>query len=261
MPMALTNNNFIGYVFPTIVKYKVKWIEAAAAAPFFTSMICFYIDGDKGHLMEEELFNPQHRHAVRGNVFSYQMPWEKIIERLEATTKDKELALLPHDPEKLAHMVRLHLRVGSVDLAKHIPEIKLRAHVVLALCCDLIDAGHAAYVDTTQCNVDLLRRRMAAAKKTVQRRLHQHYPLSEEEARKPMEERDGIVPASVLKVVEESLNRDSKKSCVFDKHGTPAEGAHVLKDVFKGVRPQAVLEERTSDAGMDVNALLCFIPI
>ena len=41
------------------------------------------------------------------------------------------------------------LEVGSCDMAKHIKEIRLRAHVVLRLGYDLIRAGHAAYVCET----------------------------------------------------------------------------------------------------------------
>ena len=32
-PMALANDNFIGYTRDTILRYKVSWIEAAAAQP------------------------------------------------------------------------------------------------------------------------------------------------------------------------------------------------------------------------------------
>ena len=45
-----------------------------------------------------------------------------------------------------SYAVQLHMKVGSVDLAKHIKEIKVRAHVVLRLGYDLIAAGHTAYV-------------------------------------------------------------------------------------------------------------------
>ena len=69
-------------------------------------MMCFYIEGDQGHLLEETMFQSSSMSVVRGNVFSYHMPWEKIIQCLERTTSDKKLSFLPHDPEHLAHMVR-----------------------------------------------------------------------------------------------------------------------------------------------------------
>ena len=71
-------------------------------------MMCFYIEGDQGHLLEETMFESSFMSVVRGNVFSYHMPWEKIMTFLERNTSDDlKLALLPHDPEHLAHMVLL----------------------------------------------------------------------------------------------------------------------------------------------------------
>ena len=43
-------------------------------------------------------------------------------------------------------MVQLHMKIGILDMAKRIKEIKVRAHVVLKLGYHLIRAGHAAYV-------------------------------------------------------------------------------------------------------------------
>ena len=64
IPMAIANHNFIGYCVETIVKYKVRWIEAAIACPVWTTMICFYLEEDRGHLMGEE-------HLDQSNRFSY----------------------------------------------------------------------------------------------------------------------------------------------------------------------------------------------
>ena len=256
IPMALSNNNFIGYTFDTIVRYKVRWIEAVAACPAWTSMVCFYIDGDRGHLMEETMFSPQHRVTVRGNVFSFHMDWEKIMESLARSTSDPELAILPHDPEHLAHMVRLHLRVGSVDMAKHIPEIKVRAHVLLALGVDLIKAGHAAYVSSHAEAQSTLVSRMDRAKRALEERIKQRYPLSREEARKAVHSREGEVPGAVLRVVEESCgNQHRMTSRVFEKNATPAEGGSAAHTALRDVAPQSLKLEYTADASLDVNAM------
>jgi hypothetical protein len=124
-PMALANDNIIGYTFKTILQYKVKWIEAAAAQPAWTTLMCFYIEGDKGHLLEETVFESSFMTAVRGNVFSYHMPWEKILHSLERTTDHKRLALLPHDPEHLAHMVQRSVGKGSLCVAHRTIEMVL----------------------------------------------------------------------------------------------------------------------------------------
>ena len=239
-PMALANDNIIGYTYKTILKYKVSWIEAAAAQPAWTTMMCFYIEGDKGHLMEETMFQSSFMSVVRGNVFSYHMPWEKIIGFLERTTSDDQLALLPHDPEHLAHMVQLHMKIGSADLAKHIKELKVRAHVVLKLGYHLIRARHAAYVTATSSE------RMRAARKALRERVRRRYPSLD-----TPEDKEGVVPAAVLRKVSE-VQATSTLAPV--KHATPTEAAARLEDAFQGVRPQSLVEERSSDAGMDAAA-------
>ena len=44
--MALTNDNFIGYVSRLWAACSPKWIEMAAATPIWTSLMAFYIEGD-----------------------------------------------------------------------------------------------------------------------------------------------------------------------------------------------------------------------
>ena len=39
-----------------------------------------------------------------------------------------------------------------------------------------------------------------------------------------------------------------------DKHATPAEAASRCDEVFHGMRPQSLIQERTSDAGIDAAA-------
>ena len=250
-PMALANDNVVGYTYKTILQYKVSWIEAAAAQPAWTTMMCFYIEGDQGHLLEETMFQSSFMSVVRGNVFSYHMPWETIIGFLNRTTSDEKLALLPHDPEYLAHMVQLHLKIGTLDMAKHIREIRVRAHVVLALGYDLINSGHAAYIKMRESDkLKDFSRRMRAAQAALKRRVQQRYPT----LGKP-EDIDGVVPPAVLRKIEEvqAIQRQSS-TLTQQKNATPAEAASPLDEVFVGSRPQSLIAERTSDAGMDVAA-------
>ena len=55
VPMALCNDNMWGYATNFITKYKVRWIEAAAVLPCWTSMIIYYGVADWGHVMNEEV--------------------------------------------------------------------------------------------------------------------------------------------------------------------------------------------------------------
>ena len=50
IPLALCNDNAIGYCCKLIVEQRARWIEVAAASPAWTSIICYYIEDHRGHL-------------------------------------------------------------------------------------------------------------------------------------------------------------------------------------------------------------------
>jgi hypothetical protein len=109
--MALSNDNFIGYVSSLWVELKPKWIEMAAATPVWTSLMAFYIEEDKGHLMAETAFAQRARAAVRGNIVSFHVQWERVFESLLQITSNCEAMNLPHDEHVLAELVRFEVRV------------------------------------------------------------------------------------------------------------------------------------------------------
>ena len=72
IPMALANDNFYGYAPEFIYKRRVRFIEAAAACPCWTTILIFYVEGDEGHLMREQMYGRerkrvQHDHAMGGH--------------------------------------------------------------------------------------------------------------------------------------------------------------------------------------------------
>ena len=83
IPLGLCNDNFWGYTTDIITRYKVRWIEAAIVNPCWTSMIVYYVEGDRGHLLTEEVGRQRFRTIVRGSCCSYHMPWEDILEVLQ----------------------------------------------------------------------------------------------------------------------------------------------------------------------------------
>ena len=93
--MGLCNNNFWGHTTDIITKYRVRWIEAAIVSPCWTTMIVYYVEGDYGHLMNEESGKQQFRTLVRGICCSFHMPWEDIIESLAANCSDADLTQVP----------------------------------------------------------------------------------------------------------------------------------------------------------------------
>ena len=78
IPRCLANDNFYGRTDEELIKYRVRWIECAAASPILTCLIAYYVEGDRGHLMDERVFQRTDPLVVRGNAYSFQMPWEKI---------------------------------------------------------------------------------------------------------------------------------------------------------------------------------------
>ena len=61
VPAALTNDNWLGFPLELLYAEKVRWIEATAACPVWTSVVCYYLEADKGHVMEEALHRPEQR--------------------------------------------------------------------------------------------------------------------------------------------------------------------------------------------------------
>ena len=132
IPQALTNDNFWGFVTEVIYKYRVRWIESAAACPVFTCLITYYVEGDRGHMMNVEHHRPNRQYAVRGNVYSFFLPWEEIAKKLGSVLEDDGLDVLPHTEQTLASLVLFSLRIGDVvDINKWMPQARLRPHVVL----------------------------------------------------------------------------------------------------------------------------------
>ena len=86
------------------------------------------------------------RAAVRGNLASFHVHWDDVLERILAITEASNgTAELPHDGETLAHLVRFEFRLKDKDLSRHLKHMRLRAHVVLRLGWELIDRGHPAF--------------------------------------------------------------------------------------------------------------------
>ena len=123
--MALCNDNIWGYALHLITKHKVRWIEAAAVLPCWTSMIVYYVEEDWGHLMTERLTKQQYRTAVHGHCFSCVMPWDDILDSLQESMSDKDLETLPRHEECLKYMLRLHLRIGTHDMRDHLRQVHL----------------------------------------------------------------------------------------------------------------------------------------
>ena len=169
------------------------------------------------------------------------MPWKDILESLFVAEKR---FVLPHPPELIAHLVRLHLKTEHLEIARHMKEICVRTHVILQVGYDLIDARHPAYMLTTNAG-PVIQKSAQKIKEEYRRLVEQRYPTPSD----PSAAERGVPPPEVLAVAEESRKVSKQTSPMYDKNATPQEGAVDPSEVFDSVQPQAVLLQRTSDAG------------
>ena len=73
IPMSFGNDNFGGYTTDVIARYRVTLLEAAIVSPCRTTMLTCCVEGDKGHLVNEELGRQSFRVRVRGSACSFHM--------------------------------------------------------------------------------------------------------------------------------------------------------------------------------------------
>ena len=146
VPQALANDNWYGYPLELLYTHKVRWIEAAAACPLWTSPICFYLEADRGHIMEEELHRADHRIAIRGNVSAVSMPWEEIYSKFKHFTAEQSMATLPHSLDALQNVVRITIKgMRHSEIVDWVAGAKLRPWVVVALLEHLVDMEHPMF--------------------------------------------------------------------------------------------------------------------
>ena len=225
VPMGLCNDNLWGYTTDVISKYQVRWIETAIVSPCWTTMLVYYVEGDRGHLMGEEVGQQQFRTKVRGTSCSFHMPWEDILADLKKNCMDGNLLEIPRPEECVKYMLRAHITVGGVDLKKNLKQLHVRPYVLLLLLDFLIDRNHEVF--RGKGSALELKERMREA-------VERHYP--EKEAHVPEGQRQGSIPPSILQALRaaESERQEATAagalSCkrlriTREKHGTPGHGA------------------------------------
>ena len=115
--MSLCNDHYYGHVNRFIVDEKVTWLECAASCMVWSTILVFYLELPYGHLMNEVMGSASARTQVKGNLFSFTMPWEDI-ERCchlacvhasephqEALNEIRSQLSLPHSEDTLATLV------------------------------------------------------------------------------------------------------------------------------------------------------------
>ena len=123
----------------------MRWIEAIAACPFLTTLVTYYVEGhpkQRHHVCDEELGQQRRAYAVRGNVFSYILPWESILASACTVTPAEWLKQWPHTPKVVAHLAKApFVNTSDEHSLQHLNELKIRAHVLVGLGRIYIEHG------------------------------------------------------------------------------------------------------------------------
>ena len=243
IPMAIANDCFYGYAARLLVEKHVTWLECACASLVWSTILVYYLEEPHGHLMLEEMEGAQARTQVRGNVFSFSLPWEDIEERCQEATRQwqdtcqhaKESITLPLGEDILAALVNVHIVGGSKDLVCHLEGATMRTDVVLALIAELRSSGYPGYA--APCN----------AEEAVRQRMKEMYV--DKYGQGP------FVPERVREASEAAFRARliSGASLIHDKRATPAEPAQSLRELEASARPFTLVAARSSASASTVH--------
>ena len=207
-------------------------------------MLVYYLENPYGHLMGVEMGNPEARTQVKGNLFSFNMPWEDIEKCCQEATKNaaslpkatlaklQQEFGLPHSEEKLALLVNVQIRGGSKDLTQHLSGLTMRVAIVQELINILRGTGYPGY-ELHGIN---------APEKVAQRIKEQYTNVYGHAA---------FIPAAIERAVDR--REMSKVSIIQEKHATPAEPSQDIREWDKTIRSQHIVAERSTRSQSNVH--------
>jgi len=260
IPRALCNDNYIGYLHSFFIEARVTWIEATIACPIFTGLITYYIEGapdERHHLMKEIVAKPQRAYGIRGNLFSFLLPWERIHEEIEKTVERGDLSEWPLAPDKLQQLIRVRLVKGPEELLNKFSELKVRAAVVLKVAKIYISCHMQALQDRP--GIRLIHQRegratmQASLEAHAERRIQQFYP------RDKYPDTEGAVIPELQAMVAAQQEFDAShtaESAFEDKQATMPDVTEKAEDCFRCSRPTCVLGEGTTEQGLPDDVVL-----
>ena len=196
--------------------------------------------------MDELAYQRKDALHVRGNAFSFPLPWDGIASKLKQVVDGEVLwDELPYSGAILAKTVLFSLRIGNVtDLGKWLPAARLRPHVVLKLLFNLVDRKYPFNGQD---------RNIQRIKEELRGRLERLFP--EQEADIPEEDRQGSIPPEVMKAIVAAMGdaEKQKKTGIPQKHATPADAPDNMDVILESLRPNVVNTGRDSTQIEDPN--------
>ena len=231
IPMALGHDLLFGYTTELLTQHKVRWIEMAAVLPMWTHMIVYYVEGNAGHVMNQVVGKAEWRSNVKGQCFSFIMPWAQLIREFKTRMERDDLLSLPRGEHTLQYLFRIHLKVAGEAFTDDLRQVRLRPYVLLLLLSWLWRTRPDLF--------DRKTRSQKAFMAEMQRRIQELYP--ETEGHLPEEEREGQIPPAFQKMLRKAEDsgtddetqhppRKTTKFVTDTKNATPASAPDTCVD-------------------------------
>jgi len=234
-PAALANDLMIYYAPRELYTRSVTVMEMICASPCLTTMICFSLEKKyrQHRSLDQEVHNNSFRIAARGNVTSFPLPWQDLLQELRGHVESEDAAEvldLPHTGSELSNFVSILLKTSDGDdttenLASFIHQATVRRDVVIDLIEGAKRRGHRAYR-----GVNLERMRAKATQ------LPQHG-----------------VPPELIKLLPYDSDIDKLQ---VQKAATPVDKSNTLEETARAVansKPNGVVLEKSSYDDADIN--------
>ena len=156
-PEALANDMMVFYAPKEIYEHDVTFMELVCASPCITTMVCFSLEKKyrQHRMFDEKAFMNEFRVAARGNATTFPLPWENLLDILQATTDAVGAGTpLPHTGTELKNFVSVILKSNEPveneeSLSKFIHQAVVRRQVVIDLILGALARGHRGYQPLT----------------------------------------------------------------------------------------------------------------
>ena len=230
-----------------LVDQKVTWLEATIAAPVFSGLVTYYIEGDKSdrcNLMDTALSQATRSWGVRGNIFSFLLPWETVLTQLFEKVEDGDLSQWPLAPDVVLKVVRVRFIRGPEDLLQKFRDLYVRSKVVKKLAeiyidrkvQDLANRPGVLQIHTFQKCATVAE----SLKAHVAQRVDALYPPALHGSGQ------GALLPGLEEVVKQQRNADNPRTAETafdDKQSTSHDASRTTKSLFENVRPSLVADE------------------
>ena len=259
IPKALANDNYVGYAYRYFVENDVTWLEATVAAPVFTGLINYYIEGPaehRHHLMEEKVGRPDRAYGVRGSIFSFLLPWEEIHKKLGEAVEQGDLSAWPMAPDMVAQVVRVRLVRGPTEMINKFKELRIRAGVVRAIAMLYIENHVQDLADRPGVLKIHRHHRKATVLQSLQAHVTQRVAACYPATAFP-DDVGGVLPEIKAMVEQQEAQTDKVpfESGFELKQSTMPDVSSEPDKLFEHERPSLVVGESSSDGIHDEEAL------